>query len=269
MDLTKLYAEWLNQISQQITDSKYSDPTDFIGYRNYHHFDSKITLDNCQHNPHLRHEVCATRALKTHKFWPFIRQDQKTRHFTRDLANQSIIKTKHRKIMYASHVDSIIMAFYAWLLRQNYEKIINSGPAKNSVIGYRRIPLDSRHNKSNIDFAQDIYRKIQHANDVVLFCLDIENFFDNLDHDLLKKSVTRFLGDIPAENLKPILKAVTKYHYIFKSDIESQLGPNRYWTSSYLYNQKLKNTTYLHRNRRSKGIPQGSPISDALANIYL
>lgn len=172
--------------------------------------------------------------------------------------------------MYASHTDAIILSFYASLLKNSYEKVINGTLANESVIGYRRIPLTKHRNKSNIDFSRDVFRIIRTANDSVLFCIDIKDFFGNIEHRKLYHSVMRFRKDIPEENLRVIVRSVSNYRYVFRNDIENKLGKDAQgWTDSRNYNKLIRDTNLIHKNKRRKGIPQGSPISDILANIYL
>lgn len=266
MDLFKEFDSWLDEQERVQRKSK----KHFIGCRGYGHFDSKIGIKRCRKNKKLRQEVCNPLVLKRHKFWPFIRQDQKTRRYIRDIEKKLKIRVKIRKIMYASHADAIILSFYASLLKKNYEEIINGTPAYESVIGYRRIPLNKYRNKSNIDFSNDVFKVIRTANDSVLFCIDIEDFFGNIEHRNLHNSVMYFSKNIPKENLRLVVKNVSNYRYVFRDDVEKRLGKDaQKWIDSRRYNDLIKDTNLIHKNKRKKGIPQGSPISDILANIYL
>lgn len=262
MDLFKEFDNWL--------DEQENSKKCFIGCRGYGHFDSKIGIKRCRKIKKIRQEVCDLQFLKRHRFWPFIRQDQKARRYTKDIKKKLKIKVKLRKIMYASHMDAIILSFYASLLKKNYEEAISDTPANQSVIGYRKISLTKHKNKSNIDFSKDAFTTIRTATDSVLFCIDIKDFFGNIEHCSLRNSAMRFCKDIPKENLQLVVKSVSHYRYVFKKDIESKLGKDtQKWTNSRKYNELIRDTNLIHKNKKKKGIPQGSPISDILANIYL
>lgn len=266
MDLFKEFDNWLDEQESIQKQSKKC----FIGCRGYGHFDSKIGIKRCRSDKKIRQEVCNPASLKRHKFWPFIRQDQKTRRYTQDIEKKLKIKVKLRKIMYASHMDAIILSFYASLLKRNYEDTIDGTSACESVIGYRRIPLTKYRNKSNIDFSKDVFEIIRTTNDSVLFCMDIKDFFGNIEHCNLYNSVMRFGKDIPEDNLRLIIKCVSNYRYVFRNDVENKLGKDvQKWTDSRKYNKLIRDTNLIHKNKQKKGIPQGSPISDILANIYL
>lgn len=266
MDLFKEFDNWLDE---QESIQKHSKKC-FIGCRSYGHFDSKIGIKRCRKDKGLRQEICNPLCLKRHKFWPFIRQDQKTRRYTQDIEKRIKVKVKLRKIMYASHTDAIILSFYASLLKKNYEKVISGTLAHESVIGYRRIPLTKHRNKSNIDFSKDVFEIIRTAHDSVLFCIDIKDFFGNIGHRKLHNSVMHFSRNIPKENLRLVVKNVSNYRYVFRDDVEKRLGKDaQKWIDSRRYNELIRDTNLIHKNKQRKGIPQGSPMSDILANIYL
>ena len=257
----KLIDEWIkNQTAKNRSCLKSS----------YKHFDCKKIAADYRPGGKYRNDLSFLFNLITYKFWPLIRIDQKKRRYTKNIKNKLEIKQKKRPIMYPAHRDSCVMSFYAFLLKGNYESMIKNTKLANCVLGYRKIPVNSRRskNKSNINFANDLYDSLQYMNSHVVLCIDIKGFFDNINHAMLKDSMTPFSQNVPAKNLEIILKNVTKYRYVFAEDVKQLLG-SRSWINPGLYNKVLRDTSLIHKNKKPYGIPQGTPISDILSNIYM
>lgn len=275
--------EWLKQAGDKKRTGK-----EFIGSRPYRHFDGKVTHDDLYSNSSRLVPVLKDpNLLAKHSFLPFIRKDKKVRRFTR-----SSIDQKLRPIMYASHRDACIYSFYSYLLKQAYENRIRDTELAKSVIAYRHIPREDNENrgKSNIDFAKEIYELATKYPKCAVLCLDISKFFDTMDHRLIKDRWQNILGfDNLSHGHSAVYKNITKYRYVFLYDALTRLGygrrgakgrfiyfkKNKHKTGSLClpieYRQKIdsKKNSLIHKHRSNKGIPQGSPISDVIANIYL
>lgn len=163
-------------------------------------------------------------------------------------------------------------------------------------------------NKCNIDFANEVFDFIRknHEKHLVAISFDIKSFFDNLDHKIIKKSWCSILGVNTLDDAHyNVYKNITKFSYIeeyeifheFKNEIiiETKSGKQKRKKIDkikYLRNQsaiafckknefkqRIAKKGYIKKNKyiidsgeiriRNKGIPQGSPISSILANIYL
>ncbi|WP_373331490.1 reverse transcriptase domain-containing protein [Salmonirosea aquatica] len=159
----------------------------------------------------------------------------------------------------------------------------------NSVIGYRKIKTNdsTKRGKCNIDFAFEVfdYIKEHKSQNISVLCLDIEKFFDSIDPQILKRSWVNLLNlkTLPDHHYA-VFKAITRASYI---DLEKLLKIHPYFDIKKLkyFKNSNKNSLFekwddlrklndkykiIHRynGKLKKGIPQGTPISAALSNLY-
>ena len=221
------------------------------------------------------------------------------KHKKYDKKSGSVKSTKKmRPIHYATHIDSLIYAYYSnEVIQEKYESILEEDLAFSKCISaYRRIPTeDGLRNKNNIDFASDVFNAIRERGECCALAFDIESFFTNLDHKILKKAWSKLLGtaSLPKDHYN-IFKSITSYSYVLLNDLrgkkksfdERQLASNRkvgiraFFDSPKTIRNKIKlgelrvfKNQYHNKekkgNRKIRGIPQGLPISSMLANLYL
>jgi len=213
-------------------------------------------------------------------------------------------KPKVRDIFFASHLDSLILSKYNEILASAYEKYIENLNFNESVVAYRKIPISKglKKNKCNIDFAKTTFEFIQknNTNKLTAIVADVTSFFDNLNHKILKKQWTKVLNEttLPQDHYN-VFKALTNIKYIEGDHLFESYGntmmvkkgiPNSSNKTEFVRKQikdskffKEKGAThycdkkeFLKNNlnlviskNNSVGIPQGSPISATLANIYM
>lgn len=169
--------------------------------------------------------------------------------------------------MYASHEDSLLYSFYSFCLSKEYESAIEWHGLSDNVIWYRSLK------KSNINFAKEVFDFIIQQKDCYVLTFDVKSFFDTLEHERIKKSICNILWEAKlTEDVYNIFKSITKYHYVDlytalnKLKIKHPSKLNRLCTRE-IFKKDIKE--HVKVNEDSIGIPQWTPISALISNIYM
>ncbi|HEN3480692.1 TPA: group II intron reverse transcriptase domain-containing protein [Yersinia enterocolitica] len=235
--------------------------------RGYLHFDKPISLKKT-----LRLVTDPSKVAK-HSFLPFITFDVKSYKISQDKVTKKITKDeKERKIAYSSHVDSHIYAYYAAILSGIYEEKLKDYGVSSNVIAFRAL------NKSNIEFANEAFNSIKNRKECGAVALDLSKFFDTLDHLQLKDAWCRLLAteELPEDHYA-VFKNITRYSSVYKNKLYEHLkisknNPKfkRYSICSFDdFRNNVRKSKLIEKNKSGYGIPQGSPISALLSNIYM
>lgn len=257
MILQQLKDDWLKKRSEL---SKKRPP------RRYLHFDKPITVLRKS----LADKITDPNHIKVHPFFPLISEPQSARVYRRDpITKLKKIIWKERPISYPSHFDSLVYSWYAFLIESTYEIRLKESGLNESVIAYRKL------SKSNVDFAAEVFKHIVDMSNCSTIALDIKGFYDNLDFKILKSAWKENFGFscLPDDHYQ-VYKSITNFSYVRRREISKVLKLNEgdYKKSTLFFNEDilniLRNGNKIKRNK-VKGIPQGTPISCVLSNIYM
>lgn len=217
--------------------------------RGYRHLTNKLNSLNQSEINKLLKKITTPPFVARHAFLPLIHIKIKQRRYKKDKnGNRSHKKWNKRKqkyegtakirpIHYATHIDAQVYAYYAHILKEEYEQILKKNKILyEAIIAYRRIPVKKMYGKCNkeqkfsgkstIHFAKDVFKEIENRGECIAITLDIENFFSSLNHQYLKKSWIKLLNNKNYPNQLPphhynVYKATTKFRYIYLDDLRN------------------------------------------------
>lgn len=249
--------------------------------KQYPHFDAPVDRDELiklANSPDL---------VARNPFFPFLQYKKSWVPFRGDGKS----KPKDRLIRYACRRDSIIFSRYRQLLSDLYEERLKQLGLDGSVIAYRKIPICEKElgGKCNIHFAKDAFEEIKKLGTCCAVVMDISKYFENIDHHRLKEKWCQLLGEssLPDDHFA-VFKAITRYSVVDRKEALQALGyinadgslddPGARLPKQLCNGEEFREKiagggkdaqSLIKRNRNTYGIPQGAPLSDVLANLYL
>ena len=256
--------------------------------KHYPHFDKPI-------RPNVIEKLVRDAdAVSRNSFYPFMRFEEKWQPFRDKLDGKP--DKKIRQLRFASRRDAYIYSYYRHLLREPYEAALAVRSLGDNVIAYRKLATADGKGKSNIDFALDAFNVIRDFGDAAVVTLDISKFFESIDHELLRQKWCALLGvtELPNDH-RAVFRAITRYAIVDRDAAYERLGyltwrakgssripvyttgfkdMPRQLCSNADFREKICGkggsfASLIETNKDDFGIPQGSPISDMLANLYL
>ncbi|WP_219721549.1 reverse transcriptase domain-containing protein [Aerococcus viridans] len=238
-------------------------PFDRSKYRpkNYIHIDKSLEFKK------VEGYVCDPDKIAKHSFLPLI-------HYIIETPKYKVDKIKQRHIRYAGHLDSYIYKYYADQLNSYYNLYCEMSDIDECSIAYR----NNKIGKANVDFAAEIFNLIKKQSSSYIIVGDFKSFFDTLDHKMIKVRMKEVLNiDTLPSDWFNIYKSIIKYGSIKKEVLEelphvkNDFGKKQSYFSSVNEFRKIKNkkkNLQMEVNTNSFGIPQGTPISAVIANVY-
>ena len=205
--------------------------------------------------------------VSKHVWTPLIRSVKTERRYRR---REKKTVLKERLIMVASHQDACILSKYAHHLSETLELWLHEENLGKHVIAYRALGKSNSHFvRSALEFLREQSKPMQAT------CFDIEGFFDNIPHSVLKNNLTSLLNvaELPRDWFQ-VYRHVIMFPSLARDDLRKipafakRLAAGNGTRVATIREVKDANIS-ISSNKHKFGIAQGTPISAVLSNVCM
>ena len=214
--------------------------------------------------------------VTSHAFYPFLAYNLLTPRIRKASpgARRSFERiSKERPLSYPAHKDGYIFAYYKTRLEAAYEPWVATSDLGESVTAFRST------GENNVSLAKKAFDFITENPTYSVVVSDVDSFFPNINHSLLKETWGTFLGvqRLPADHFA-VYKAITRFGVVdrykaynaFRIPLNTRSARKRICTPNQF---RAKVAGKLIQSNPGLpdgiGIPQGSSLSPLLSNMYM